>query len=331
MPTTAPPTLVVVNPVSAGGRTRHRWPQIREALRGAHIDHTAHLTVAPGDATTVTREAILHQGIRRVVAVGGDGTLNEVVNGCFDERGDRLGESLEVGVIPSGSGADFRRTLGMPHDPDAAARLLAGGATRQVDIGRITFADGSTRHFVNVADCGIGGEVAARVNRSHHKGEGLLGTAVFLRISLATLLTYRNREVTLNLDGEEIHRRVQQVVVANGRYFGGGMHIAPGAEPDDGLFDVVIVRALSKAASLAAVPRLYRGTHLTLVAVEVRRARSIQIAVSRGEPPTLFDLDGEQVGSAPASIVVLPRALRIVAPPQSGGSSPAPVHATLRR
>jgi YegS/Rv2252/BmrU family lipid kinase len=314
MPATAPPTLVVVNPVSAGGRTRRRWPLIRDALQRAGIDHVTHITEAPDDATRVTREAVRQDGIRRVVAVGGDGTLNEVVNGCFDEHGERLADGLAVGVIPSGSGADFGKTLHLPHEPGAAARLLAAGTTRRVDIGRITFGDGSVRHFVNVADCGIGGEVAARVNRSRHKGAGLVGTAVFLRISVATLLTYRNREVVLDLDGEEIRRRVQQVVVANGHHFGGGMHIAPGAEPDDGLFDVVVVSALSAVASLAAVPRLYRGTHVRLRAVEVRRARSVRIAVPDGEPPTLFDVDGEQVGRAPASIVVLPGALLVVAP-----------------
>ena len=308
-------SLVVVNPASAGGRTLRRWPGIERALSRAGIDHTAQLTLGPGDATTLTREAILSRGIRRVVAVGGDGTLNEVVNGCFDGGCTPLADGLTVGLIPSGTGGDFRHALGLPSDPEAAARLLAGGSTRVVDIGRVSFADGSVRHFINIADCGIGGEVASRVNRRRHRGGGLVGTAVFLGVSVATMLTFRGRDLLLSFDGETIHRKVQQVVVANGTHFGGGMRMAPDAKPDDGLFDVIIVADISRLGSIRAVPRLYRGTHLALPVVEVRRARSIDIAAAPGEKPTLFDVDGEQVGRVPAQITICPGALRFASPP----------------
>jgi YegS/Rv2252/BmrU family lipid kinase len=307
-------TLVLVNPVSAGGQTMRRWPGIRAALQRAGIEMQAHLTLAPGDATAVVRREITRHGIRRVVAVGGDGTLNEVINGCFDERCAPLAAGISVGLIPSGTGSDLRRTLGLPTDPDAAAQVLAGGTTRSVDLGRIDFADGTHRLFVNVADCGIGGEVAARVNRRREKRGGPVGTAIFLGVSITELMTYRNREVLLTIDGDTSQRRVQQVVVANGRCFGGGMRIAPDADPADGLLDVVVVGDVSRIGALRAIPRLFRGTHLALAVVEVHRARSVSIAAAGLEEPPRFDVDGEQVGRAPAEITVMPGALRIAAP-----------------
>ena len=308
-------TLVVVNPVSAGGKTMRRWPQIRTALREAGIDIHAHLTTSRGDATVVTRREITGKAsVRRVVAVGGDGTLNEVVNGCFDERGVPLVRELTVGLIPSGTGSDIRRTLSLPTDPHAAAHLLAAGTTRTIDVGRIVFADGSQRLFANVADCGLGGEVVTRINRSGQKRAGLLGSAVFLRVSISELMSFRNRDVLLTIDGVTSRERVQQVVVANGRCFGGGMRIAPGADPADGLLDVVVVGDISRFGALRAVPRLFRGTHLGLAAISSHRVCSIGIAVADGESPPLFDVDGEQVGSAPAEITVLPQALRFAAP-----------------
>ena len=312
--TADPDTFVLVNPVSAGGQTMRRWPQIRAALRQAGIELHAHLTTGPGDATAVTRREVIRHGVRRVIAVGGDGTLNEVVNGCFDDGGAPLVHGLTVGLVPSGTGSDLRRTLGLPTDPDAAARILAGGTTRTIDLGRIDFGDGTHRLFVNVADCGLGGEVVARVNRSREKRGGPVGTAVFLGVSIRELMSYRNREVLLTIDGQESRRRVQQVVVANGRCFGGGMRIAPDADPADGLLDVVVVGDVSRIGALRAVPRLFRGTHLALAVVEVHRARSVRIAAADLEEPPRFDVDGEQLGRAPAEITILPGALCFAAP-----------------
>ena len=246
-PVTASSALVVVNPVSAGGQTMRRWPAIRGAARGRNRDD-AHLTVGPGDATTVTREEIL-PGVRRVVAVGGDGTLNEAVNGCFDDGGAPLAPGLTVGLIPSGTGSDFRRTLGLPTDPGAAARLLAGGTTRTIDLGRIDFPDGTVRLFVNIADCGIGGEVASRVNRRRRRRAAAWpGRPSSSGCRWRADHVPRPRRDAHHRRGD-LRRKVQQVVVANGSYFGGGMHIAPGAEPADGLLDVVIVADISRARS----------------------------------------------------------------------------------
>jgi YegS/Rv2252/BmrU family lipid kinase len=307
---TAQETLLVLNPASAGGRTLRRWPALATAMRREGIGFDLHHTTGPGDATRVVRDA-LRAGVGRVVAVGGDGTLNEVVNGFFDESGDPLGREAALGLVPSGTGGDFRRSAGIPNDPAACARVLGGGRLRRIDAGRIDFGSGATRFFVNIADCGIGGEVVAAVNASRHKAGGARGSAVFLGISLRALLTYPGRRVRLAFDGAEPElRTVQSVVVANGRYFGGGMHIAPGALLDDMLFDVVVVERAGRLRSVAAVPSLYRGTHLRNPSVTVTRATELRIESADGQELP-FDVEGEQVGTTPATLRCLPGAIRL--------------------
>ena len=303
-----PETLVVVNPASAGGHTMHRWDHGARMLRALGVDFDVHVTTAPGSATATVRAA-LREGARRIVAVGGDGTLNEVVNGFFDELGAPLGAHAALCVVPSGSGGDFARTAHIPRSPARALRVLLSQHTRPIDAGRIDFDDGSRRFFVNVADCGVGGEVVARVNRSRVKGGGKRGSAVFLYQSLATLLRYSGLDVRVIVDGRHIERTVRSVVVANGRYFGGGMRIAPDAELDDGVFDVVIVEAAGRLRTIAGVPSLYRGTHVHRAEVEVCRAR--QVRLEHAGTPLLFDVEGEQVGQTGATITCLPGAIRL--------------------
>ncbi|MBV8529001.1 MAG: diacylglycerol kinase family lipid kinase [Candidatus Dormibacteraeota bacterium] len=301
-------TLVVVNPASAGGSTMHRWGHGEHMLHALGIAFDVHVTTAPGSATGAVRDA-LRDGMQRVVAIGGDGTLNEVVNGFFDEHGAPLGAHAALCLVTSGSGGDFARTAHIPRSQARALRALLSGRTRTIDAGRIDFADGSLRFFVNVADCGVGGEVVARVNRSRVKGGGMRGSAVFLYQSLATLLQYSGLDVAVTVDGRLIERRVQSVVVANGRYIGGGMRIAPDAELDDGLFDVVIVESAGRLKTIRGVPSLYRGTHVRRPQVEVCRAR--QVRIDHGSTPLLFDVEGEQVGQTGATITCLPGALRL--------------------
>ena len=310
-------TFVVVNPASAGGRTMRRWPGSAGLLRALGVDFEVHFTREPGDATVAVRAA-LERGMKRIVSVGGDGTLNEVVNGFFGEHGERLGEGAVLGVIPSGSGGDFRRTAHIPVIPEESARLLAAGAVRHIDAGRIDFDSGPPRYFLNIADCGIGGEVVARVNRSRHKGGGLRGSAVFLWESTAALLSFRGGDAHVDIDGESVDRSVQSVVVANGQYFGGGMRVAPDAELDDGLFDVVIVDAMSRARSITSMPSLYRGSHVRRPGVEVRRGRVIRI--EHRDRPLLFDVEGEQVGTTPATITCLPGAIALYAGTNTKGT-----------
>jgi diacylglycerol kinase (ATP) len=306
-----PRTLVIVNPASAGGRTLKRWPALREALKAAGVAHDVHHTTAPFDATTTTRSA-LDAGYTRVVAAGGDGTLNEVVNGFFRPDGVALNPDAILGMFPSGTGGDFRRTAGLPTNPVQLAAILRANHVRRIDAGRITYDDPATaaRQFINIADCGVGGEVVARVNRSANKGGGRRGTVVFLGISLKALTTFGGRPVRLTMDGEVVEKEIQNVVIANGRCFGGGMRIAPHAELDDGRFDVIVLPALGRARALIAMPSVYRGTHLRQPGVIVRRAASVRVE-PLDDRPLLFDIEGEQIGRAPATLTCLPGVLNV--------------------
>jgi diacylglycerol kinase (ATP) len=308
--------FVVMNPASAGGRTLRRWPATLRALRSAGVDFDVHRTTEPGDATHTVRAA-LKSGRRTIVAVGGDGTLNEVVNGFFDETGAPIGGDAILALLPSGTGGDFRRAVGIPRDLDAAARLIALGSVRHIDAGRIEFSSGHRRFFVNIADCGMGGEVVARVNRSRYKGGGVRGSAMLLGTSLSTLLGYVARTARIEVDGTTFDRSVRSVVIANGVYFGGGMRVAPGAVLDDGQFDVVIIGDTGRARALTGIPSLYRGRHLNRAEVEVYRARVVRVTCD-GEP-MLFDVEGEQVGTTPATVTCLPEAITLCAPTPSGG------------
>jgi len=301
--------FLVMNPASAGGRTHRNWPAIATALRSAGVPFDLHRTAAAGDATQAVRSA-LAGGYRTVVVVGGDGTLNEVVNGFFDREGVPIGGDAMLALLPSGTGGDFRRAVAIPAGLDAAARLIASRTSRRIDAGRVDFADGQRRFFVNIADCGVGGEVVARVNRGAGKRGGWRGTVVFLAVSMRVLTTFGSRPVRLTMGGGSMDLRIQNVVIANGRYFGGGMRIAPGAELDDGMFDVVVLPALGRFRTLLAVPSVYHGRHLRQPGVRVIRTSTVRV-----EPldtrPLLFGIEGEQIGVAPATLTCLPGALRV--------------------
>ncbi|MHB8490111.1 MAG: diacylglycerol/lipid kinase family protein [Candidatus Dormibacteria bacterium] len=304
--------FLVMNPASAGGRTHRNWPAIAAALLSAGVAFDLHRTSATGDATRAVRSA-LAAGYRTVIVVGGDGTLNEVVNGFFDPVGVPIGSDAVLALLPSGTGGDFRRAAGIPADLGAAAHLIASGLSRRIDAGRVEFADGQRRFFINIADCGMGGEVVARVNRSAHKSGGARGSAMFLATSLSTLLKYQSRIANVDIDGLQVERDVRSVVVANGQYFGGGMRVAPAAELDDGRFDVVIIAETGRIRALTGIPSLYRGRHVLRSEVEVHRARVVRVACVGA--PMLFDVEGEQVGTTPATLTCVPGAISLVCPP----------------
>jgi YegS/Rv2252/BmrU family lipid kinase len=271
------------------------------------------LTSGPGEATRIAREAV-RQGRPAVVAAGGDGTINEVVNGFFED-GKQIPTDTRFGVLPLGTGGDFRRTFGIPLDPEAAARILAGGRERVIDAGRATVAlpggGSAVRHFVNIADAGIGGDVVDRVN---HSSKALGGDATFMLASLISLLRWKNRPMKARIDGELFELpAAQQVVIANCRFFGSGMMMAPDADPTDGLFDVVLVGDVGMIENLRGLSKIKAGKHL--------QERNPKLTVVRGrrvevESPAevRVEMDGEQPGLLPASFEIMPGALRLLVP-----------------
>jgi YegS/Rv2252/BmrU family lipid kinase len=299
--------FLIVNPASAGGRTGRHFDEIARAVRGELGEFEWAFTRAPGDGRTLAREAV-RAGGELVVAVGGDGTASEVIDGLLSPGGS----AASFGFIPRGTGGDLRRSVGCPSDPAGAARAIAAGATRVCDLGvvELTRPDGGTevRHFANVAGFGISGRVVSRMGRR----AGLLpGRLAFMLASARELAGWRDQPVRWRADGGPWREdRVTAFSICNGRYFGGGMMVAPRAELDDGLFDVTIWQGLGLADFALKRSMLYDGTHLRLPNTTSLRARTVEAEPLEGAE-VLLDVDGEQPGRLPARFRVLPGALRI--------------------
>ncbi len=300
--------FVIVNPVAANGRVATQWPTVREHLASLGLAFDFRLTERPLHATEIAREAV-RAGYSPIVAYGGDGTLMEVVNGLLGEPGQP--STVPLVIIPGGTGSDFVRTLGIAHDYRQACARFMGGTERLVDVGYAVFRgfDGSERrvYFANVAGLGFDGEVVERVQRS---SKALGGTLTYLTNLFLTLVYYQNKHVSLRFDGEVQDRRMNSVLVCNGRYFGGAMYIAPPADVQDGEFDLVILGDFSKPELVVNVPRVYKGTHLTHPKVQIHKAREVH---AEAKERMLVQADGELVGQAPASFRVIPRVLRVIA------------------
>ena len=309
----APRTTVIVNPKSQGGKLGKRWTEVAETL-GRAFPFDEAITQSMGDATRLTREA-LRAGAERVVAIGGDGTVNEVVNGFFDEAGAPIAPDAAFALIPFGTGGDFRRTFHLPTEIADAAKVVAQNHRKKIDVGRLTFktAAGETAHrmFANIASFGVSGVVDRMVNESGKK----FGRLSFLWATARATLAYKNQRVQLVFDGKDrVEATINTVAVANGRFFGGGMMVAPDAEVDDGSFDVVAMGDLGFGDLLMSGRRLYKGTHLTMDKVSSRRAKVVE---AEGVDPGAvieLDVDGEAPGRLPARFEMVPSALWMVVP-----------------
>jgi YegS/Rv2252/BmrU family lipid kinase len=252
------------------------------------------------------------------VAVGGDGTIHEVANGFFDDAGARVGAGV-LGVLPFGTGGDFRKTAHIDKDFAAAAKILRTGRAVPIDIGRLEYRRGgkdgpkATAHFINIASFGMAGLVDQIINKS---SKALGGKVSFFIATARAGMKYKKPTVRVVCDGDEagaIETRIQNVAVANGKFFGGGMRVAPDAELDDGKFDVVNIGNLSFMQSALSLRKLYAGTHVRLPEVVVRRATRVDATAPGGEE-VLLDVDGEQLGALPATFTLLPKALSVMVP-----------------
>ncbi|HEX4421270.1 MAG TPA: diacylglycerol kinase family protein [Kofleriaceae bacterium] len=308
-----PRTVMIVNPNSQGGRLGKRWKDVAETIGRAFPFEEA-VTQGPGDATRLTREA-LRGGAERVVAIGGDGTINEVVNGFFDDAGAAIAPEASFAVIPYGTGGDFRRTLELPTDLAAAAKVIAANHRRKIDVGRLelTTMDGrrTVRMFANIASFGVSGVVDRLVNESGKK----LGRLGFALATARATWAYTNQRVQLVFDGaERVELTINTVAVANGRYFGGGMKVAPNAELDDAAFDVIAMGDFGFGDLMKSGRRLYSGTHLAMDKVTARRARVVEAEPIDPKAIVELDVDGENPGRLPARFELVPAALWVVAP-----------------
>jgi len=302
-------TVFVVNPHAGNGSTGKEWPLIGNMAWNLLGPFDTCLTGGPGDATRITRDKIL-AGAERIICVGGDGTLNEVVNGFFDERGPLRPESV-LGFLPNGTGCDFCRTMPIPTGMEASLLTVRENHVRTIDLGLIRYRDhqGNTaaRYFHNIASFGLGGEVVDRVNRTSKACGPFL---TFIWGTLASLFAYGGKEIRLRVDDQDEHTvNVLNIAVANGRYHGGGMLVAPDALTDDGLFHVTVIGAMPLPLVFWHLPKLYTGKIKTIRQVSMQTGRKVSAS---SDQRVLLDMDGEQPGTLPAEVRIVPGALKMI-------------------
>jgi YegS/Rv2252/BmrU family lipid kinase len=296
-------TVFLVNPASGNGATGRRWPELKRRAEALGLVGQVLLSERPGQLTELAAEAARAGSL--IVVVGGDGTLNEVVNGA-------AGTGAEIAVIPAGTGRDFGRTYGIPKRFDDAVRVALDGRTRTVDLGRALFRqpDGSegSRLFANAGSVGMSGGVARRANSMSKR---LGGRATFYAALALEFFGWKNTELTVRFEGGERRALMHDAIVANGQFLGGGMKLAPAAQPDDGLFDLVLVGDVSKLDFVTTSPKLYSGGHIGHPRIEVVRSPWVSIEAS---DPMLLELDGEHGGTTPVRFEVVPGALVVRVP-----------------
>lgn len=271
------------------------------------------LTREPGEASRLAASALAARKWKCIVAVGGDGTINEVVNGFFDTRAvpDR---SACLGVLPSGTGGDFGRTYALRSGWRAAAERLAREEERDIDVGQVRYRSSAgtdeVRYFANVCSLGVSGEIVREVNRGESWLGGRLG---FAWASVRALRHSRDRAVSVSFDGAAPQvLKVTALAVANGRFFGGGMRVAPSADPSDGLFDVTVWSGFRARDFLFRARSIYSGRHVFLSGTRTFRCRRLSVlSADGGSEPVPVELDGEQLGTVPCEVKLLPAALRL--------------------
>jgi len=298
------PIKVILNPIAGRGYGAKVEPELRQLLEAEGLEFDLVRTDRPWHAAELAERAV-GDGFEIVVAAGGDGTSNEVVNGLLVALEN--GATAAMGIIPVGSGSDFANTVGVPPDLPGACHRLANGQVRVVDVGRVTLPGRAPRYFDNTINIGFGGIVTVEAL----KVKRLRGIALYLPVVLKTIfLYYKAPPVTIEYDGQEMALPAVMISIANGPREGGGFCVAPQAQPDDGLFDLCIVREISRLAMLGLVPHFMKGTHVGREPITMARARRVTIS----SPDDLVaHMDGEVLCTDAHRIEceILPQRLRV--------------------
>lgn len=304
-----PKTQVIVNPESNRGRTRKRWSEIRDALRYFFKEFKYDFTEKPFQAIDMAREAI-KGGSELVIGVGGDGTMNEIANGFF-ENGRIINPSTSLGILPSGTGCDLMKSLRIPLGLRSALKVICETRGMPIDVGRASYmtSEGKTegRFFLNISDFGIGGEVVRRVNERRLQRKA----SSYVRCLIDAMREYKGRDIRLKIDGRTWEEKDCLIgAVANGRVFGKGMKIAPLARIDDGWFDVILVKGMKFFEFCRHGWKLFTGGHLSHPKISCLRTRTVEASSATGDD-VLLELDGEQLGKLPARFEIIPRPLLV--------------------
>jgi YegS/Rv2252/BmrU family lipid kinase len=304
--------LAIVNPASGRARARAVWPSVERELGRAGVRIDVELTTRPHEGEAMARAAA-RDGRRRILVAGGDGSVHDVVNGILNAGLD-ADDRVTLAVAPGGTGNDWARSLGIGRDPQAIVASIVGGRTSLLDVGVIDFPRAlppKRRWFVNVAGAGYDAHVISRLP------ERVPSALAYFKGALGGLASYRSPLFHVTADGVTIDGRMLLALVANGRYCGNSMDVAPDARLDDGLFDVVLVDDVSLAMVLMKIAKLYRGTILGDPVVRHLRTASVRIDA---EPRVAVEADGQVIGETPAEFSLRPSALKVV----TGNTFPVP-------
>ena len=315
--------LVVVNPKASVGKSGKDWPQIRQILINDGIEFDDVLTEYPRHAIEIVRNAIVEKGYRKFIAVGGDGTNNEVINGIFTQDAVPTTE-ITMAAMPIGTGNDWRRTFDIPLEYDKVAKIIKAGHTYAHDIGKLTYYDdGNTgiRYFLNAAGTGLDEMVCHSTNRMKQQGKG--GTIRYLISLVKCMLTYKVTRIQLTIDDELVFDDyILNLSIGNGRFNGGGMMTMPKAIPNDGLFDVTVIKKVSIFKFAANVKNVYDGSFIKKID-EVKTFRGKRIYIVSIPPHSLkVETEGENLNNSPFDFEVLPKAINMVIPKDMGQKTP---------
>jgi len=301
---------LILNPQAGGGKGARSKQKILEVLHHHRLPHILYETTAAGDATKVARDAISN-GFRKIIVAGGDGTLNEVAAGIVGQD-EVESHEITLGLIPVGTGNDWRRTWNIPESIDSAVKLLVGARTERQDAGRMEFHKNGQKqisYFMNVAGCGFDAEVAFAANRAKEQGHS--GVLTYIGKLISTLVSFRTQPVKIWMDGESRQVELFAVLIGICKFAGNNMKLVPDANPSDGLFDITLATRISKLKVIANLPKLFNGKFVKLKEVQQYRCKTVKIeATSRA----LLQADGESVGEVPAEFFIIPSALTVVVP-----------------
>jgi len=308
--------LVVVNPNAGSRKGEKDWPTISRLLNDNNFDFEALFTENRKHAIQLTSNAI-GEGFRKIIVVGGDGTLNEVVNGIFDQKACPPG-NIQLGMIAVGTGNDWGRMYDLPKKYKSAIQVIKTGYCFSQDVGHIQYHSRhgqQQRYFVNVSGMGYDALVALKTNRMKDKGRG--GTFAYSFNIFTGLFQYRNTHFNIEVDGKEVFSgKVLSMNLGICKYNGGGLMQVPDAIPDDGLLDITVIKGISKFTLVRNVAKLYDGSFIKLKFVEQFRGARCRI-VSRPKGSVFLEADGESLGHSPLEFSVIPRTLNVIIPQEN--------------
>jgi YegS/Rv2252/BmrU family lipid kinase len=300
--------LIIVNPNAGHEKGRKDWDKISELLTKYHIIYNARFTERRHHAIEITKQAIA-EGYRNIIAVGGDGTMNEVVNGVFTQ--DECSPSaITLGIITVGTGNDWGKLFGIPGNYESAIRIISERKSMLQDTGIVRYYNGvikELRYFINIAGLGFDAVVTRRTNIQKDKGHK--GKLVYLWNLLRSLISYRHTVTSVAIDGNIIRDNVFTISIGIGRFSGGGMMQTPNARPDDGLFDITIIRKITKGDVIMSLKMLYDGTILDHPKITGYTGRNILID---SDPLIHLEADGESLGHSPIEFSILPRSVNVI-------------------